>query len=260
MPPEALRPNAAVPGAGLAADTSRTSSFQTGSFGALQDAPALALPAAGARFHDRHEAGRALGRLLEPFGGERPVVVGIPRGGVPVAAEVARVLRAPLDVTVVCKVGAPQNPEFAIGALAEGGVHVLNGAAVKMLGLSDAGLKDLIEAVEAELVARVVRYRGARIPAELRGRMAILVDDGLATGSSALAALRSLRRRGAARVILAVPVGARASADALQRHADGVVCIEEPPDLWAVGLWYDDFGPTTDEEVIELLASGEDRE
>jgi len=199
---------------------------------------------------------------LEQFRGEQPVVVGIPRGGVPVAAEVARALGAPLDVAVVRKIGAPLNPEFAIGALAEGGVHVLSERAVRALGLSDVGLRALIAHVEHELAERLRRYRGARgaggrgarAPAELSGRTVILVDDGLATGRSAQAAVRSLRRRGAARVILAVPVASPEAVATLRGEADEVVCVEMPADLWAVGYWYEDFSPTADQEVAALLA------
>ncbi|MGP0100824.1 MAG: phosphoribosyltransferase family protein [Solirubrobacteraceae bacterium] len=205
-------------------------------------------------FKDRRDAGRRLAEQLEPFRVEQPVVVGIPRGGVPVAAEVARALGAPLDVAVVRKIGAPQNPEFAIGALAEGGVHVLSQPVVHATGLSDAGLRALIADVERELGERVDRYRGSREPVDIAGRTVILVDDGLATGRSALAAVISLRKRGAGRVILAVPVAAPTSVEALRAEADEVVCVEMPDDLWAVGLWYDDFSPTSDEEVAALLA------
>jgi putative phosphoribosyl transferase len=224
----------------------------------LQDLSALA--AGHARFRDRHDAGRQLAALLERFRGERPVVVGIPRGGVPVAAEVARALAAPLDITIVRKVGAPQNPEYAIGALAEGDVCVLSEAAVRAVGLSDRQLDALAAQVEEELLLRLARYRGARAPVVLRDRTAILVDDGLATGRSALAAVRSLRRRGAARVILAIPVAAPESAHMLRGHADAVVCVHEPPSLWAVGYWYEDFRPISDEEVTAMLAEHRPRE
>jgi putative phosphoribosyl transferase len=187
-------------------------------------------------------------------------VVGIPRGGVPVAAEVARALDAPLDVAVVRKIGAPQNPEYAIGALAEGGVHVLSEDAVRALGLTAKECESLIAQVQEELEQRVRRYRGARAPIDLTGRTAILVDDGLATGRSALAAVRSLRKRGATRVILAVPVAARQSAQSLSDETDEVVCAEMPADLWAVGYWYRDFSPTTDAEVAALLTAGFPRE
>jgi putative phosphoribosyl transferase len=224
----------------------------TGAVTSLEDPPSLAPGALG--FKDRHDAGRRLAVLLEQFRDEQPVVVGIPRGGVPVAAEVARALGASLDVAVVRKIGAPQNPEFAIGALAEGGVHVLSERAVRALGLSDDGLRALIARVEHELAERLRRYRGTRAPAELAGRTVILVDDGLATGRSAQAAVRSLRTRGAARVILAVPVASPEAVATLRREADEVVCVEVPADLWAVGYWYEDFSPTADEEVTALLA------
>ena len=219
------------------------------------------MPAPGRlRFKDRHDAGRRLAALLEQARREHPVVVGIPRGGVPVAAEVARALDAPLDVAVVRKIGAPQNPEYAIGALAEGGVHVLSEQAVHALRLTENEREALIARVEGELEQRLRHYRGDRAPIELTGRTVILVDDGLATGRSALAAVRSLRRRGAARVILAVPVAARQSAQSLSDEADEVVCVEMPSDLWAVGYWYEDFSPTTEVEVAALLAAGLPRE
>ncbi|HEY4895041.1 MAG TPA: phosphoribosyltransferase, partial [Solirubrobacteraceae bacterium] len=226
----------------------------TGAITSPEDPPSF-VPSA-VRFTDRHDAGRQLAALLEPFREERPVVVGIARGGVPVAAEVARALDAPLDIAVVRKIGAPQNPEYAIGALAEGGVHVLSTGTVRAVGLSEAELQALVARVEGELSERLRRYRGARTPTELTGRTVILVDDGLATGRSALAAVRSLRKRGASRVILAVPVAAPESVHALRDEADEVVCVEMPDDLWAIGFWYEDFRPTTDEEVAALLAEG----
>ncbi len=224
----------------------------TGAVTSLEDPPVLVQ--SEVRFQDRHEAGRRLAALLGHLREEQPLVVGIPRGGVPVAAEVASALGAPLDVAVVRKIGAPQNPELAIGALAEGGVHVLSERIVRMLGLSGAGLQTLIARAERELREYTRRYRGDREPVELTGRTVIVVDDGLATGSSALAAVRSLRGRGAKRVVLAVPVAAPQSLAALRAEADEVVCVEAPEDLWAVGYWYEDFRATTDQEVAALLA------
>ncbi len=229
----------------------RSIPHRTGAVTCLDDPPLLA--PSGARFKDRQDAGRRLATRLERFRDEQPVIIGIPRGGVPVAAEVARALGAPLDVVVVRKIGAPQNPEYAIGALAEGGVQVLSDETVRAIGLSHAELQALIGRVASELSGRTRRYRASRAAVELTGRTAILVDDGLATGRSARAALRSPRERGAARVILAVPVAAPASVEALREEADEIVCVEMPEDLWAVGLWYDDFEPTTDEEVAALL-------
>jgi putative phosphoribosyl transferase len=235
-------------------ERSSESEHRTGAVTSLEDLPTLAPGALG--FKDRHDAGRRLAALLEPVRSERPVVVGMPRGGVPVAAEVAQALDAPLDVVLVRKIGAPQNPEFAIGALAEGGVHVLSEEAVRALGLSELELQALVALGEAELSEQLRRYRGDREPVDLTGRTVILVDDGLATGRSARAAVRSLRRRGAARVVLGVPVASPEAANALRDEADAVVCVVTPGDLWAVGYWYEDFRPTSDEEVSALLGAG----
>ncbi len=233
---------------------SPSSMRRTGAVTCLEDPPLLA--PSGAGFKDRQDAGQRLATRLERFRDEQPVIIGIARGGVPVAAEVARALGAQLDVAVVRKIGAPQNPEYAIGALAEGGVEVLSDETARAVGLSRAEVQALIARVASELSERTRRYRGSRAPVELTGRTAILVDDGLATGRSARAALRSLRCRGAARVILAVPVAAPESVEALREEADEIVCVEVPEDLWAVGLWYEDFRPTTDEEVAVLLDEG----
>lgn len=230
----------------------------TGAVAALRDPPMTA--PSTVRFRDRHDAGRRLATLLGPLREERPIVVGIPRGGLPVAAEVAGALHAPLDVVVVHKIGAPQNPEFALGALAEGGVRVLSERTARSIGLSEDDRTALLARAQRELEEKVRRYRGAREPIVLSGRIAILVDDGLATGRSALAAVRSLRRRGAARVILAVPVAAPESVNRLRQEADEVVSVETPVGMWAVGLWYEDFRPTTDEEVAALLASAQARD
>lgn len=223
----------------------------TGAVTALED-PFVAAP--GRTFADRHDAGRRLAPLLERFREERPIVLGMARGGVPVAWEVARALNAPLDVVLVRKVGAPQNPEYAIGAVAEGGVHLVDSRAARSVGLTEPDVQALIARAERELAGQTARYRGRREPLDLRGRTAILVDDGLATGRSARAAIQSLRARGAARVILAVPVAAPESALALRAEADEVLSAELPEQLWAVGVWYEDFGPTGDEEVSALLA------
>jgi predicted phosphoribosyltransferase/dienelactone hydrolase len=222
----------------------------TGAVTALAD-PVSAEPASP--FADRHDAGRRLAPLLERFRLERPIVLGMARGGVPVAWEVARALGVPLDVVLVRKVGAPQNREYAIGAVAEGGVHVIDAGVARSVGLAERDVQALIARAERELAEQAARYRGDRGPLDLYGRTAILVDDGLATGRSARAAIRSLRARGAARVILAVPVAAASSAGSLREEADVVISAELPEDLWAVGLWYEDFSPTSDGEVAELL-------
>jgi putative phosphoribosyl transferase len=205
-------------------------------------------------FRNRRDAGRLLAERLEPYRGEHPDVVALPRGGVPVAAEVARALAAPLDVAVVRKIGAPQNSEYAIGAVAEGGVHILGRREGRAADLTPDELGALIARAERELQERLERYRGGRPAVDLRGHTVIVVDDGLATGRSALAAVRSLRGRGARRLILAAPVASRQAALLLGEAADELVCLHVPEDLWAVGAWYQDFRPPSDEEVARLLA------
>ena len=211
----------------------------------------MARPAA---FRDRRHAGARLAARLEPYRAEHPDVVALPRGGVPVAAEVARALGAPLDVAVVRKIGAPRNSEYAIGAVAEGGIHVLGSREGRSADLTAAELGELIARAQRELDERLLSYRRGRPPVDLRGHTVIAVDDGLATGRSALAAVRSIRGRGAERVILAAPVASRQAALLLGEAADEVVCLEVPADLWAVGAWYEDFRPPSDEEVTRLLA------
>jgi putative phosphoribosyl transferase len=205
------------------------------------------------RFANRRDAGRRLAALLGDLRDEHPVVVGIPRGGVPVAAEVARALDAPLDILVVRKVGAPQNPEYGIGALAEDGVRVVDERAVRDLGLHADELDDMVSRARAELVERQRRFRAGHAPLSVHARTAVLIDDGLATGRSAQAAARSLRERGAKRVVLAVPVAAPASAREMRGFVDQLVYVEAPPEMWAIGLWYEDFSPTSDEEVAAAL-------
>ncbi len=206
------------------------------------------------RFADRRDAGRRLAALLGDVRHQSPIVVGIPRGGVPVAAEVARALEAPLDLVLVRKIGAPGNPEYGIGALAEDDVVVIDEEAVRRLGLSPAELDAAVERARHELAERSASRYAKRPRLAVTGRTVLLVDDGLATGHSAQAAARSLRERGAARVILAVPVAAPTSALRSREWADDVVCVQTPADLWAIGLWYEDFGPTSEEEVAALLA------
>ena len=205
------------------------------------------------RFADRHDAGRQLAAALERFREQHPVVVAIPRGGVPVAAEIARALEAPLDVIMVRKIGAPWQPEFAIGAVAEGGVRVLAERDLEVLGIGAAELDALIAKAERELAERSERYRGTRRPLEVKGRTVVLVDDGLATGRTAQAAAVALRGQGAARVVLAVPVAAAQSVRELEESVDEVVALQVPGDLLAIGFWYRDFSPTADEEVTTIL-------
>lgn len=211
----------------------------------------MALPSL--QFHDRAEAGRLLGNLVVDLGLDEPVVVGLTRGGVPVAAEVARALRAPLEVLVVRKLGYPLQPELGVGAIAEGGTEVLDQPLISRLGLSEMEVDDLVRREAAELERRVERYHRGRSPISLQGRVVVLVDDGLATGFTARAAIEACRRAGASRVVLAVPVGASDTVAALSSVADEVVCVSAPPDFFAVGQFYDDFGQVSDGQVSRLL-------
>jgi putative phosphoribosyl transferase len=210
------------------------------------------------RYANRRAAGRELGERLSSLAIENPVVLGLARGGMPVASEVARALRAPLDVFVVRKIGAPGNPELGIGAIAEGNVRVLNQDVVRELLVSAEELEAAVTRARAEVEARVDRYRGGRSPLEVKGRTAIVVDDGLATGGTARAALRAVRAREPRRLILAVPVGAPETVRSLRGEADEVVCLLEPKLMWAVGLWYEHFEPTADAEIAKLLAGDAD--
>lgn len=211
----------------------------------------------GLGFRDRSDAGAALGKeLLKRRDWEDPVVLALPRGGVPVAAEVARVLDAPLDILVVRKIGHPLHEEFAIGAIASGGTTVMNRDADSYLGdVSRADVDRIIEREKAELQRREELYRGGHAAVPLEGREVIVVDDGLATGATMRAAVQALRQLGPARVTVAVPVGARESCDALEAAADDVVCVRTPAPFHAVGAWYSDFPQTSDEEVRSLLAA-----
>lgn len=204
-------------------------------------------------FRDRIDAGSRLGALLVDRRLVDPVVVGLPRGGVVVAAEAARLLQAPLDVVIVRKLGAPGRSELGIGAIGEDGIRALNDELIHLLGVSEDDLAAVEEEEHDELARRVAAYRRGRDPVPVSERTVVVIDDGLATGYTARAALRVLRRRGAARLILAVPVSARDTAHALEEEADEVIVLHAPFGFGAVGQWYEDFRQTTDDEVLRLL-------
>jgi putative phosphoribosyl transferase len=205
-------------------------------------------------FRDRAAAGRFLGRRLAHLRGVGAVVLGLPRGGVPVAFEVARALRLPMDVIVVRKVGVPHVPELAMGAVGEDGVTIVNAGVVAASRVSPAELAAAQDRTRAELERRVTLLRGGRPRISLAGRIAVIVDDGLATGATARAACQVARRLGAARLVVAVPVAAHDAADAVAQTADETVCLLWSAEFAAVGRYYVDFRPTTDAEVAALLA------
>ncbi len=207
-------------------------------------------------FRDRREAGRRLAERLSGLRASSPLVVGLPRGGVPVAFEVAKALGAPLDILVVRKLGVPFQPELGMGAVGEDGVRVLNADVLRQAGVTETQLAQVEARERAEVEERATRLRGGRPAVPLQGRTVVIVDDGLATGGTARAAVRVARERGAARVILAVPVAPPETVATLRRDADEVVAVETPEPFFAIGGWYSDFSPTSDGEVIALLARG----
>ncbi|GLW07682.1 phosphoribosyltransferase [Microtetraspora sp. NBRC 13810] len=213
------------------------------------DAERLRLP-----FADRTEAGVLLGVRLRALGLTRPVVLALPRGGVQVAAPVADLLDGALDVLVTRKIGYPPQPELGVGAVAEGGEPVFDLGLIERLGMTGGELAEVVEAERAELDRRVAVYRRGRPLPELRGAEVVVVDDGLATGGTARAALRAVRRRGPGRLVLAVPVGAAETVAALREEADDVVVLAEPVGFRAVGQWYLHFGQLSDDDVLDVLS------
>jgi len=210
-------------------------------------------------FVDRSDAGRRLASRMLHLRGEDVVVLGLPRGGVPVAAEVARALQAPLDVIVVRKLGVPFQPELGMGAIGEGDVRIVNPEVVAITHVTDAEIAAVEKRERAELDRRARRFRGDRRRTPLTGRTAVIIDDGIATGSTARAACQVAKAQGAARVVLAAPVAPPSACAALAADADEVVCLETPRHFMAIGEWYQDFSQTSDAEVISLLrAAGEE--
>ena len=211
------------------------------------------MPRRATIFTDRRDAGRQLAGALSGYRDEDAVVLALPRGGVPVGYEVAQALNIPLDVFVARKLGAPGQPELAIGAIAPGGVRILNDGVVRELGVSEGWIETAAEKELAEIERRMRRFRNARPEPEVCGRTVILVDDGVATGMTVRAAIRAIREKAPRRIVLAVPVCADVTADSLASEVEDLVCLQAPDDLWAIGLWYDNFHQLDDEEVVELL-------
>ncbi|MFF3348289.1 phosphoribosyltransferase [Streptomyces sp. NPDC002779] len=207
-------------------------------------------------FRDRGHAGRELARELRGRHEQDPVVLALPRGGVTVAQEVARALDAPLDVLVARKIGAPFQEELGVGAICGDDPPVFDDRSLNRLGLTRAALEPVVARERAELHRREELYRHGRSALDLRGRTVIVVDDGLATGATARAALRWIRGRSPARVLLAVPVGSPEGVHLMSREADEVICPHRPADFMAVGLWYDDFAQLTDADVLAALRTG----
>jgi len=206
-------------------------------------------------FRDRREAGRLLAAKLAAYANRPDVIVlALPRGGVPVAYEVARALNAPLDIFLVRKLGVPGYEELAMGAIATGGVRVLNDQLVGGLRIPDYIVDEVAASEQQELARRERLYRGDRPAPDVRGRTVILVDDGLATGATMLAAVKALRQQQPARIVVAVPTASPETCEQLRAEVDDIICAITPEPFHAVGLWYEDFSQTTDEEVRDLLA------
>ena len=208
------------------------------------------------RYRDRTEAGRTLAANLAGYAGRSDVtVLALPRGGVPVAYEVARALGAPLDVFLVRKLGLPGHEEFAMGAIASGGVRLINEEVVRDYSVTAAEIDAVIAVEERELERRERSYRDGRPLPSLENRTVILVDDGLATGASMQAAVLAVREQFPGKIIVAVPVAAAETCDEFRGHVDDIVCVEMPDPFYAVGIWYEDFGQTTDQEVHDFLSA-----
>lgn len=206
-------------------------------------------------FRDRADAGRQLADQLGAYASDSPVVLALPRGGVATAFEIAHALHAPLDVLVVRKLGAIGQPEFGIGALAPDDIRFVDWSSARLAGMDESDVQTVIEREKRELARREERYRAGREPLDVRGKTVILVDDGVATGVTVRAAIAYLRKRGVGRIVLAVGVIPPQTAELLRGEVDDLVCVLMPEDLMAVGLYFDDFAPVEDEEVISLLES-----
>lgn len=204
-------------------------------------------------FRDRQNAGQQLAHKLIKYKDEKPVVIALPRGGVVIGYEVAKALNAPLDVIVSRKIGAPLQPEFGIGAIAPNGVRVLDIKSIKLVRASEAEIEKIIELETAEMKRRIKVYRGDAPPPDLSGKSVILVDDGLATGVTAMAAILSIKQMNPEKIILAVPVSPPDTANKFRQEVDEFICLSEPQNFFAVGAHYEDFEQVTDKQVIDLL-------
>jgi putative phosphoribosyl transferase len=212
----------------------------------------------GPVFRDRRDGGRALAKVLSAYANRPDVVVlALPRGGVPVGFEVARALHVPLDVFIVRKLGVPRHEEYAMGAIASGGVRVMNEKIVQLLGIPDHAIEAVARAEQKELERRERLYRDARPALDVKGHTVILVDDGLATGATMLAAVKALQAMRPARLVVAVPTASAETCADMRHEADDVICATTPEPFHAVGLWYHDFEQTSDEEVHALLEQAE---
>jgi putative phosphoribosyl transferase len=207
-------------------------------------------------FRNRSEAGKKLAAALLKYKDQHPVVLALPRGGVPVAAEVATALGAPLDLVLVRKIGVPWQPELAMGAIVDGGAPIIvrNEDVIRLTGVDDLAFQAVCDSELAEIERRRQLYVGDRTRVEVNGRLAIVIDDGIATGATTRAALQAIRRRQPSKLILAVPVGPPDTIEAMREEADEVLCLEIHENFGAIGYYYDDFRQTTDEEVIDILA------
>lgn len=209
-------------------------------------------------YKNRQDAGRQLAEKLKQYAVEEPIILALPRGGVVLGYEIAKELKAPLDIVVPRKIGAPNQPEFGIGAIAPNKVQIINEGALKMLGLTENDLKELIEYETKEMERRIKLYRKGLPDINIQGKTVIIVDDGLATGVSTKAALLSIKKMNPKKIILAVPVGPPDTTSRFRQEVDDLICIYEPIDFYAVGGYYEDFSQISDEEVIDLLQKSKD--
>lgn len=208
-------------------------------------------------FKDRVEAGQILANKLTKYADQKPIVLGLPRGGVPVAFEVAKALKAPLDVYVVRKLGTPGQEELAMGAVATGGVRVLNKPVIEAFQISEDAIETETRKEREELERRERLYRGERPPLDVSNRTVLLIDDGIATGSTIKAAIAALKKQKAGRIVVAVPVAPASTIEELKTEVDEVICVSTPEFFFAISVWYNDFPQTTDEQVRELIKKAE---